>query len=122
MKKSLIALFAGCLVAFISTGCHKEPTVDTAKLQSAFASAPAEIKSQVDKAVASIKGNDYRSAISTMNRLINTKSNEMAQAQYQALSEAFVNANVLWRERGAEEQAAKAKADATMLENQAKEK
>lgn len=121
MKKSLIALLAGCLVAFVSTGCKKEATVDTAKLQSAFASAPADIKAQVDKAVADIKANNFKTAIATMDNLI-AMSNKMNQAQNDALAEAFVNANVVFTQRGAEDMAKKAKADASDLEKQAKEK
>lgn len=121
MKKSLIALLAGCLVAFVSTGCKKAASVDTAKLESAFSGAPADIKADLDKAVSALKGNNYKLAISTMDSLI-AKSNKMSQAQNDALAEAFVNANVVYTEQGAAASAAEAKAKAGELEAQAKEK
>jgi len=118
MKKSLIALLVGCVVAFSSTGCKKEATVDTAKLQSAFSGAPAEIKELVDKSVAAIKANDFKTAISTLDTVLG-KSNELGQAQLDAVGEAFVLANVILQERGAAISAAEAKANADKLKAQA---
>ena len=119
MKKSLITMFAVCAVAFGTAGCKKEENVDTAKLQSAFASAPAEVKADVDKAVAAIGANDYKTAISLLSTVL-TKSNELGQAQLDAAGEAFVMANVILQDRGAAMSAAEAKAKAGELNAQAK--
>jgi hypothetical protein len=119
MKKSFIALLTICLIGFGVTGCKKEENVDTAKLQSAFAGAPAEIKEMVDKAAAAIGSNDYKTAISLLDTVL-SKSNELGGAQLEAAGEAFVLANVILQQRGNELSAAQAKADADALENQAK--
>ncbi len=119
MKKSIIALLAACVVAFGTAGCSKEANIDTAQLQSAFTAAPPEIKEKVDKALAAIKSNDYKSAISLLATVI-TKTNELGQAQLDAAGRAFALANEILQFRGAEISAAEAKAKAADLNAQSK--
>jgi hypothetical protein len=117
MKKSLAALLIACFVAVGVTGCAKEEKVDTAALQSAFSAAPADIKEMVDKAVAALGANDYKSAISLLATVI-TKTNELGQAQLDAAGLAFATANSILQTRGSEIAAAEAKAKKAELEAQ----
>jgi hypothetical protein len=119
MKKMLNVLLFACALALGAVGCSKEENVDTAALSSAFASAPPEIKEMVDKAVAAINANDYRTAISLLDTVL-TKSNELGQVQMDAAGQAFVLANVILRERGAAIAAQEAMAKAAELEAQSK--
>lgn len=119
MKKSFVALLMACLVAVGITGCAKEVSVDTAGLQSAFASAPAEIKEMVDKAVAAFGVSDYKTAISLLATVI-TLTNELGQAQLDAAGLAFATANSIIQTRGSEISAAEAAAKKTELEAQGK--
>jgi len=52
------------------TGCSKSEsggtTIDTAKLQSAFDSASAVDKAEVEKAIAAVKSGDYASAVTSL--------------------------------------------------------
>jgi hypothetical protein len=119
MKKSLAALLITCFVAVGLTGCAKEEKVDTAALQSAFAAAPADLKEMVDKSVAALGANDYKSAISLLATVI-TKTNELGQAQLDAAGMAFATANSILQTRGSEIAAAEAKAKKAELEAQGK--
>jgi len=119
MKKIFLAVLAIGVIGFGSIGCKKEESVDTAALQSAFASAPAEIKEQVDKAVTALGASDYKTAISILDTVL-TKSNELGQAQLDAAGRAFVAANVILQTTGAAASAAEAKAKAGELNAQAK--
>ena len=119
MKKTFTALLTATVVALGSVGCKKEENVDTAALQSAFASAPDEIKQLVDSAVTAINGNDFKKAISVLDTVI-SKSNDLSPGQLTAAGEAFVLANHILTTRGAEISAAEAKAKASELQNQAK--
>lgn len=51
-------------------GCSKSGSVDTGKLESSFASADASVKSTVEKAVASIKEQNYAGAVSQLQEVI----------------------------------------------------
>lgn len=119
MKKSALVLLFACALALGVVGCGKEVNVDTAALSSAFAGSPPEIKEMVDKAVAAINANDYRTAISLLDTVL-TKSNELGQVQMDAAGLAFVLSNQILRERGAAIAAAEAKAKAAELEAQSK--
>ncbi len=71
MKKLILTLTAiGILTALGFTGCSKNEsggtTIDTAKVQAVFAAASSADKSEVDKAIASIKNNDYPAALTAL--------------------------------------------------------
>lgn len=119
MKKSLVAFLTACVLSFGLVGCKKEENVDTGALQSAFASAPPEIKEMVDKAVAAFGVSDYKTAISLLATVI-TKTNELGQAQLDAAGLAFATANSILQTRGAEISAAEAKSKKADLEAQGK--
>ncbi len=119
MKKSFIAVLTACVLTLGLVGCAKEEKVDTAALQSAFSSAPADIKEMVDKAVAAFGASDYKTAISLLATVI-TKTNELGQAQLDAAGLAFATANSIVQTRGAEISAAEAAAKKAELEAQGK--
>ncbi len=66
-----LSIIAG-LAAFGLTGCSKTEsggtTIDTAKVQSAFATASAVDKGEVETAIAAIKAGDYASAVAALNQ------------------------------------------------------
>lgn len=64
-----LTVIAG-LAVLGTTGCSKSEsggtTIDTAKVQSAFATASAVDKAEVEKAIAAVKSGDYASAITSL--------------------------------------------------------
>lgn len=69
MKKLIIPLtflFALSLIMF--TGCSGSG-VDTSKVQSAFSSAPAVDKTDVDSAVSAVKAGDYQGALASLQKV-----------------------------------------------------
>jgi len=68
MKKLLFPIICICaLSALVLTGCSGSG-VDTSKVQSAFSSAPAVDKADVDAAVASVKSGDYSGALTSLKK------------------------------------------------------
>jgi hypothetical protein len=112
-------MLSACALVVLGTGCGKETTVDTAKLQQDFASASGEIKENVDKAVADIKAGNYQGAMMALSFVL-TKSNELSQVQLNTAGEAWTLANAVLMEKGTAASAAQSKADAAALEAQAK--
>jgi hypothetical protein len=64
-----LTIIAG-LAVLGTTGCSKSEsggaTIDTAKVQAAFASASAVDKVEVEKAIAAVKSGDYASAVTSL--------------------------------------------------------
>jgi hypothetical protein len=65
-----VSIIAG-LAVFGLTGCSKSETgggatIDTAKVQSAFATASAVDKAEVEKAVTAVKAGDYATALTSL--------------------------------------------------------
>jgi len=58
-----------CVGVSLMIGCAKKSEVDTAKLESSFASAEPANKTEVDKAVSSIKAGDYSSALASLQKV-----------------------------------------------------
>jgi hypothetical protein len=86
MKKVISPLaFVFALSVFVFTGCSGS-NVDTSKVQSAFSSAPAGDKANVDAAVASVKSGDYSGALASLQKAAsNTKLTEEQKAAVQDL-------------------------------------
>jgi hypothetical protein len=58
-----------CVGVSLMIGCAKKSEVNTAKLESSFASAEPANKTEVDKAVSSIKAGDYSSALASLQKV-----------------------------------------------------
>lgn len=67
MKTFVSSLIAIALC--IAVGCAKKEQVDTAKLEASFSTAEPSKKSEVDKAVASIKSQDWSGAMASLQRV-----------------------------------------------------
>ena len=119
MKKSLFTFVAACFAAVFLVGCGGQATVDTSKLQSEFASASGDAKTEVDKAINAINSGDMLGAVSALGKVM-TMSNDISQAQLTAVEEAFVMANVVVLEQGDAQSAAESKANKSALQEQAK--
>ena len=68
-KKVLIVIVALAVIAGIGFGVYRhmaQRRVNTSLLTAAFASAPAEVKAQVDQAVAAIKSADYLTSVKAL--------------------------------------------------------
>ena len=63
MKKALIAIVIAVVAGFLLANGCRDRSIDTAKLQGAFASAAADVKEQIDKGVAAITISNYSAAL-----------------------------------------------------------
>jgi hypothetical protein len=69
MKKLLLQLMLlGGLMAWGATGCSNHE-IDTAKLQSAFQSAPADIRADLDRGVAAIGAGKFSEALTNLQQV-----------------------------------------------------
>jgi hypothetical protein len=68
MKKPFLILTvcAGAALLGLTACSKKEAAVDTSKVESSFQSAPAADRTDVDKAIAAIKSNDYATALTSL--------------------------------------------------------
>jgi hypothetical protein len=67
-KLSLWTVFAIVALSLV-IGCAKKSEVDTSKLESSFASAEPADKTEMDKAVSSIKAGDFSSGLASLQKL-----------------------------------------------------
>jgi hypothetical protein len=88
-----LSIIAG-LAAFGLTGCSKtesgDATIDTAKVQSAFATASAVDKAEVETAIAAIKAGDYTSAVAALQQA--AASVNLTPEQQQSLKDLLAQA------------------------------
>ena len=88
-----LTIIAG-LAAFGLTGCSKTEsggaTIDTAKVQSAFASASAVDKAEVEKAITAIKSGDYAAAVTSLKQA--AASVNLTPEQQQSLKDLLAQA------------------------------
>lgn len=88
-----LTIIAG-LAASALTGCSKTnsgaTTIDTAKVQSAFATASAVDKDEVETAIAAIKAGDYASAVTSLKQA--ASSVNLTPEQTQALKDLLAQA------------------------------
>jgi len=88
-----LAIIAGLAVLGL-TGCSKTnsdaTTIDTAKVQSAFATASAVDKEEVETAIAAIKAGDYASAVTSLKQA--ASSVKLTPEQTQALKDLLAQA------------------------------
>ena len=69
MKKLLLAITLIAGVALLSlTGCSQGGGLDTAKVQSAFQTASAVDKAEVEKAISAVKASDYSGALASLQK------------------------------------------------------
>ncbi len=70
MKRS--TLISSLLVALVvgMTGCNKNESVDTSKVESSLASADASAKPDLEKAIAAVKAGDYAAATAPLQKLV----------------------------------------------------
>ena len=86
------ALFlAAAMVAFV--GCKKSGSVDTSKLESSFASAPAADKGSADKVVTAVKSGDYAGALAELKTLAGKAS--LTAEQQQAIKDVMAQVQQL---------------------------
>jgi hypothetical protein len=70
MNKKLSFWTAFAFIALsLVIGCAKKSEVDTSKLESSFASAEPADKTEMDKAVSSIKAGDYSTGLASLQKL-----------------------------------------------------
>lgn len=67
MSRYALVLISGMVLLGL-WGCKPEGGLDTAKVQSAFQTAEADDKAEVDKAISSIKSGDYTGALASLQK------------------------------------------------------
>jgi acyl-CoA reductase-like NAD-dependent aldehyde dehydrogenase len=85
MKQSLIAVVILIAALFSMTGCGNKSKVDTGKLESAFSSAEAAVKAEIDKAVQAIKAEDLAGALTQLQKTYARA--KLTEEQKQAIKE-----------------------------------
>lgn len=63
MKHTVIAIVVLMAALFTMVGCGGKAKVDTGKLESAFSSAEASVKAEIEKAIQAIKAEDLAGAV-----------------------------------------------------------
>ena len=66
--KTFVSIAMMVLLAVVA-GCAKKESVDTVKLEASFSGAEPTVKSEVDKAVAALKQQDWAGATASLQRL-----------------------------------------------------
>lgn len=85
MKKVILSVVVLVAALFTMVGCGSKSKVDTSKLESAFSSAEAAVKSEVEKAIQAIKAEDL---VGAMTQLQKTHARaKLTDAQKQAIKE-----------------------------------
>ena len=83
--KTLLTV-AGMIVVALLVGCtKKEQQVDTVKLEASFSTAEPSTKSEVDKAVAAVKNQDWASATASLKKL--NSDTRLTEEQKQAVKD-----------------------------------
>jgi competence protein ComGC len=87
--KTLMSV-AGILVISLLVGCaKKEQQVDTVKLEASFSTAEPSTKSEVDKAVAAVKNQDWAGASASLKKLASDA--KLTEEQKQAVKDTMDN-------------------------------
>ncbi|MCX8155849.1 MAG: hypothetical protein N3J91_05270 [Verrucomicrobiae bacterium] len=110
MKPTIIAI--AILVAALCgmVGCGSKSKVDTSKLESAFSSAEASVKSEIEKAIQAIKAEDLAGALTQLQKT-HAKA-KLTEAQKQAIKDTIEALQKLIAE-GATKSVEKAAGEAT---------
>src|SRR5687767_1249736 len=69
MNTKLLLLWCCAALVFTISGCSKKSEVDTAKLESSFATAEPADKSQATQVVDAVKAGDYNAALASLKKL-----------------------------------------------------
>lgn len=89
MKPTIIAVVVLAAALFTMMGCGGKAKVDTGKLESAFSSAEATVKSEIDKAVQAIKAEDLAGALTQLQKTYARA--KLTEQQKQAIKEMVEN-------------------------------
>lgn len=85
MKHSIIAVVLLIAALFTMAGCGGKSKADTTKLESAFSSAEATVKSEINKAVQAIKSEDLAGALTQLQKTYARA--KLTEEQKQAIKE-----------------------------------
>ncbi|WCJ60450.1 hypothetical protein NXS98_04780 [Fontisphaera persica] len=85
MKHTIIAVVVLVAALFSMMGCGTKSKVDTGKLESAFSSAEASVKSEVEKAIQAIKAEDLAGALTQLQKTYARA--KLTEEQKQAIKE-----------------------------------
>lgn len=80
-----LMLVVAILALALSFGCAKKGDVDTAKLEASFSTAEPSAKSEMDKAVAAVKQQDWAGATASLQKL--AADAKLTEAQKQAVKD-----------------------------------
>lgn len=69
MKRTQYLGAIAAALAFTFSGCSKDGSVDTSKIESSFSSSDAQGKSDVDQVVAAVKAGDFAAATAPLQKL-----------------------------------------------------
>jgi hypothetical protein len=83
-------------LGMLTTACSKARKVETDLLSQSFVSAPAEVRAEVQKAVAGIKAKDYTVALTALKTV--TESVELTDDQKRAVSDSVTDITVILTE------------------------
>ena len=105
MKKLLTPFIAAIWTSLVVVGCGNSNNVDTSKLDSAFQSAQAGVKSDVEKAISDIKAAKWSDALASLQNV--AKQANLTPEQRQVVSDVIAQV-----QKVLSEQASKAVEDA----------
>jgi phenylpyruvate tautomerase PptA (4-oxalocrotonate tautomerase family) len=93
MKQWLMAVVLVWGAGMLTVGCSKARKVETDKLTQSFASAPAEVKAEVQKAMGAIKTRDFTTALTSLKKVVD--AGNLTEDQKQALSDTVTDITVI---------------------------
>jgi hypothetical protein len=94
MKRILIVLailigLGVVVAAVVGLGCNKTWKVETGKLSDSFASAPLEVKADIQKALGAINSRDFATALGSLKKVVDTGN--LTDTQKAALNDAVTD-------------------------------
>jgi hypothetical protein len=91
MKHVLMVL--ALVLGVLTVGCSKARKVETDKLTHSFASASAEVKAEVQKAMGAIKTRDFTTALTSLKKVVD--AGNLTADQKQAISDTVTDITVI---------------------------
>ncbi len=93
MKQLLMALVLVLGVGMLTAGCSKARKVETDKLTASFATASAEVKAEVQKALGAIKTRDFTTALTSLKKVVD--AGNLTEDQKRTLSDTVTDITVI---------------------------
>jgi pectin methylesterase-like acyl-CoA thioesterase len=93
MKPLMTILALALTLGVLLTACSKARKVETNKLSQSFATASAEVKAEVDKALGALKTKDYLTALTALKKVTDTV--KLTDAQKRAVTDSVTDIEVI---------------------------